>query len=83
MNQIKQQKDFNKLKGIIIGQFSDSVVVDEEDGTFADCLRDFTEGLNIPVIVDFDYGHVKQREIIPLGKKVEVVSSAKKCLVKW
>ena len=83
LNQIKQQKDFNKLKGIIIGQFSDSVVVDEEDGTFADCLRDFTEGLNIPVIVDFDYGHVKQREIIPLGKKVEVVSSAKKCLVKW
>ncbi len=83
LNQIKQQKGFDKLKGIIIGQFSDSIIVDKEDGSFADCIKDFIAELNIPVIYDFDYGHVKNREILPLGAEVSICSSGKKCLVKW
>lgn len=82
-NQLKQQKNFNKLRGIILGQFTDSIISDKEDGTVEDCINDFTNGLNIPVIKDFQYGHIPSRYILPLGINVSMTSSSKGCSISW
>ena len=83
LNQLKQQKDFDKLKGIIIGQFSDCKIASETDGTIDDCIKDFIEGLKIPTIYGFEYGHINHSQILPLGVKVNMVSDDKKCSISW
>ena len=83
LNQIKQQKDFDKLKGIIIGQFTDCKVASSSDGTVEDCIKDFTAGLKIPTIYNLNYGHVKHSLILPLGVKVKMISSTKACSISW
>ncbi|MBR5599235.1 MAG: LD-carboxypeptidase [Alphaproteobacteria bacterium] len=83
LNQLKQQKDFSELKAIIIGQFTDCIIVDEEDGTIGDCIKDFTKDLKIPVISNFQYGHIPSRHIIPLGKTVKLTSTPSICSISW
>lgn len=83
LNQLKNQKDFHQLKGIIIGQFTDSIIVSEEDGTIKDCIDDFIKDITIPVISDFQYGHIPSRHIIPLGIDVSLKSSQEECSISW
>lgn len=83
LNQLKQQKNFNKLKGIIFGQFTDCIIIDPEDGTIEDCIQDFTKDLNIPVITNFQHGHIPSRYILPLGINVKITSSSKECSISW
>jgi muramoyltetrapeptide carboxypeptidase LdcA involved in peptidoglycan recycling len=83
LNQLKQQKGFDKLKGIILGKFENCKIIDKEDGTINDCINDFVKGLNIPVIADFDYGHISSRYVLPIGIDVSLEVSSKECLVKW
>lgn len=83
LNQLKQQKNFNKLKGIIIGQFHNCIISDQEDGTIEDCIKDFTKDLNIPIITNFAYGHVKERYIVPLNKTITLKATKKECSISW
>ena len=83
LNKLKQQKNFNKLKDIIIGQFHNFIISDKEDGTIEDCIKDFANGLNIPVITNFAYGHIKERYVVPLNKTVTLKSTAKECSISW
>ena len=83
LTQLKQQKDFDKLKGIIIGAFTDCNPTDTFDGTIDDCIKDFVGSLNIPTIYNFGYGHIDHSHIIPLGAKVKIVSSSKQCSISW
>lgn len=83
LNQLKQQKNFNKLKGIIIGQFTNCPISDPEDGTIEDCIKDFTSNLKIPIITDFQYGHIPSRHILPIGIDVTLISSNKECSISW
>lgn len=76
LQQLKQQPNFAKLKGIILGQFTECVG-DEEDGTIADSIADFLFNINIPVIQDFNFGHTDSHEVLPLGGKV--LLDADKC----
>ncbi len=83
LNQLKQQKNFDKLKGIIIGHFSECIVIDEFDGDIDACIKDFTAGLHIPVITDFAYGHFPSRHIVPLGIKARMAATPNKCTLNW
>ena len=83
LNQLKQQKNFNKLKGIIFGQFTDCPIIDEEDGSIADCINDFVKDLTIPVVTDFAYGHIPARYVIPLGIKATLKATSKTCTLSW
>ena len=83
LQQLKQQPHFDELKGIIFGKFSDCMVKDKSDGTIADCINDFIKDLKIPVIGDFDYGHIAERHIIPLGIKVKMCATTKDCTLNW
>ena len=70
LNQIKYQKNFDKIKGIVFGQFAKCVVADPEDGTLPEIIDDFIKDLNIPIISDFLYGHIPSRYVLPIGKEV-------------
>lgn len=83
LNQLKQQQGFNRLKGIVIGKFTDSQISDEADGDISACIRDFTAGLQIPIITDFAYGHIPARHILPLGLPVTLTASATTCSLSW
>ena len=83
LNQLKQQKNFNKLKGIILGQFHNCIVSDEEDGTIEECIKDFANDLNIPIITNFAYGHTKERFVIPLNKSVSLKATNNECSISW
>lgn len=83
LNQLKQQKNFNKLKGIIFGNFTDCPIAAPEDGSVKDCINDFISGLNIPIITDFAYGHIPSRHILPLGLPVKLTSTSEKCTLSW
>lgn len=83
LNQLKQQKNFNKLKGIIIGQFTDCPIIDKEDGTIEDCINDFVKDLTIPVVTDFAYGHIPARYVVPLGIKATLKATQQACTLSW
>lgn len=83
LNQLKQQKNFDKLKGIIIGQFTDCPIIDTEDGSIEDCINDFLKDIKIPIVTDFAYGHIPARHIIPLGLKATLSANAKTCTLSW
>ncbi len=81
--QIKQLKNFDKLRGIILGQFTNCPIIDSFDGTIDDCIKDFIEDLRIPVIKNFTYGHIQNSHIIPLGTTVKISASATSCTLTW
>ena len=83
LQQLRQQKGFTKLKGIIIGQFSNVPSPDAEDKTLKETIQNFIQDLDIPVIEDFNYGHISNREILPLGKDVTIFSHLRGCWLKW
>ena len=83
LNQLKLQKNFNKIKGIIFGSFTDTKIIDAEDGTIDDTIDDFIKDLNIPIIKNFEYGHTPSRQVLPLGIKVKLTSSKQKCSINW
>ena len=81
LHQLKLQKGFNQLKGIIFGKFENIRIVDECDGTIDDNINYFCQKLNIPVIKNFDYGHVPARHILPIGKTI--ILNADNCTVSF
>lgn len=83
LNQLKQQKNFKKLKAIIFGAFTDCPIIDKEDGTIEDCIKDFAKDLEIPVITDFAYGHIPARYLIPLGITAHLKANTKNCTLSW
>ena len=70
LQQLKQQPNFDKLQGIIFGQFTDCTA-DSEDGTLSDCFNDFLYKTDLPAIYDFNFGHTSSRRVLPLGAKVK------------
>ena len=82
-NQLKQQKNFDKLKGIILGQFTNCPIVDDFDGTIEDDINDFIKDLRIPVIKNFNYGHIQNSHIIPLGLPVKLRATNYVCSLTW
>lgn len=70
LNQLMQQKNFDKIKGVVFGKFSNCVEVDNSDGSTESIIIDFAKKLNVPAIYDFDYGHIKSRYVLPIGRNV-------------
>lgn len=70
LQQLKQQPNFDKLKGIIFGHFTDCSG-DEEDGDLDDCFADFLYKTSFPCIKDFEFGHTVSRYVLPLGANVK------------
>ena len=67
LQQISQQKGFNKIKGIIFGHFENCPTRRQDDGNIDDIIKYFAQNTNIPIIKDFPYGHGIDHYILPLG----------------
>ncbi|MFI3242234.1 MAG: LD-carboxypeptidase [Alphaproteobacteria bacterium] len=79
LNQIKLQPNFNKLKGIIFGDFNDCQKTNPKDLSTDEFLQEFIKELNIPVIINFENGHLHNGYVVPIGKKVKLVSAKDNC----
>ena len=71
LQQLKQQPDFDKISGIIFGQFTDCSG-DTEDGSLEDCFIDFMADTDFPILKDFNFGHLPSRRVLPLGVTAEL-----------
>lgn len=80
LQQISQNPDFDKLKGIIFGGFTDCTIRNKNDGTIRDMISYFCKSLSIPVLIDFPYSHDFNRYALPLG--AEVILDADKKLIR-
>ncbi len=81
LEQIKNCPNFDKIKGIVFGQFSEIEVSIPEDGDIDENIRYFAESLNIPIIKNFPFGHFPSRYILPIGAKVNF--DADNCILEF
>lgn len=72
LSHLSQLPGFFKIKGIIFGKFADTVQVDEADGSVDEIIDYFCRDLKIPVIKNFNYGHIPSRYILPVGGHVSL-----------
>ena len=81
LQQLRQTPGFDKLQGIIFGEFSDCAIIDKEDGSPDEIIDTFCQNLTIPVIKHFPYGHIPARHILPVGLPVKL--NADDCSVRF
>ena len=72
LNKLKQQKNFDKLKGIVFGKFTNCIEADECDGNIETIIKNFAKTIQIPIIYDFEYGHVKSKYVLPIGQEIQL-----------
>lgn len=71
--ELKLHGVFNKISGLILGQFSGTFKEnDNKNFTLEELLRDTIPEINFPVITNFAYGHVNQRFTMPIGGKFRI-----------
>jgi muramoyltetrapeptide carboxypeptidase len=77
LNQLKLNKVFKKVKGIILGSFVDCVEQDRSKKTLTlkEIFLDYFSELRIPVISGFPHGHVKDLITIPIGINIKMNAS--------
>jgi len=63
---------FDKLKAIIIGQFTNCESLDEKSFTLHQVLMNFFREIKIPVYYGLETGHGKIKMTIPIGIKVKI-----------
>ena len=71
LTQLKYNPDFREVRGIVIGKFSDCKG-HQTFGSVADIVSDFAKQINVPLIKDFDFGHFKNRYVLPCGVKYKL-----------
>ncbi len=74
LNQLKLNRVFKKLSGIILGSFSDCVEKDKNKKTLTldEVWTDYFSKLKIPVMHSFPHGHIKDMVTLPIGVKVKM-----------
>jgi len=74
LNQLKLNKVFEKVKGIVLGSFTDCVEIDKNKKTLTleEVCGDYFNDLRIPVIHSFPHGHIKDMVTIPIGSKIKL-----------
>jgi muramoyltetrapeptide carboxypeptidase len=72
--QLKLQRDFSKLKGIVFGGFTNCEVQPPEcsDREVFTLLKDFSDSCKFPVFSGFPCGHVEDPVILPIGGYAEI-----------
>ena len=60
---------FDKISGLVLGDFSSCIASDPKDGTIDDVLQDYFNNAPFPV-VQINYGHRNRDTVVPIGKPV-------------
>lgn len=72
LNHLKKMKVFEKINGIILGDFKDCLKNSNNDMSLLEVFRDYFSTLKIPVLYNFESGHCEPMITIPLGAKAKI-----------
>ncbi len=72
LNQLKLAGVFEKIYGVIAGQFTDCESTSKNAFTVEEVLEQYLGKLKVPVITNFPHGHTKHIASLPIGGKVRV-----------
>lgn len=74
LHQLRINGIYNKINGMIVGQFKDCFPKDpEDDFTLQELVLEATRGYDFPIIGNFPYGHATpDRLTLPLGATVRI-----------
>jgi muramoyltetrapeptide carboxypeptidase len=77
LNQLRLNKVFKNIKGIILGSFIDCVEADKKKKTLTldEVLHNYLGDLMIPVFKNFPHGHIKDFITVPFGINVKLNAS--------
>ncbi|HVZ96945.1 MAG TPA: LD-carboxypeptidase [Chitinophagaceae bacterium] len=83
MYQLKRSGKLKKLKGLIVGKFSDSKDTTIPFGeTASEVIRDIVKEYEYPVCFDFPVSHEKENYALKVGGEYELAISADKVVLK-
>ena len=74
---LMQHKDFDKIAGIIFGQFTECDTPSSTFGTVENVLQNFARKAHFPIVYDFPFGHIKDKFVLPMGKKFSIDTNKK------
>ena len=73
LTQLRLAGIFDKVVGVIFGDFYKCISSDENDGTLTEVLLDLAERLpNTPMWIGLPYGHSDTRLILPIGNQAKI-----------
>jgi len=74
LNQLRLNKVFKQISGIILGRFVDCNEHDPDKKTLTlgEIIDDYFHKLNFPIIYTFPHGHIKDKITIPIGTNVKM-----------
>lgn len=83
LNQLRLNKVFKKVNGIILGIFVDCIEPDQNKKTLTlkEIFKDYFEKLKIPVISGFPHGHLRDLVTIPVG--INIIMNANKGYIEF
>ncbi len=73
-NQLRLNKVFDKVSGIILGNFIDCEETDKKKSslTLEEVFTDYFNELKIPIVSSISHGHSKKMITLPLGVKLKI-----------
>ncbi|WP_294665599.1 LD-carboxypeptidase [uncultured Fusobacterium sp.] len=77
LNQLKKFKVFEKINGIILGDFRNCPTDSENDMCLMDVFKDYLSDLKMPVVYNFESGHSEPMITLPMGAKVRIDTAVK------
>ena len=81
LNQLKKFKVFEKISGVILGDFRNCPPASDKDMSLLDVFKDYLSGINKPVVYNFESGHSEPMLTLPLGAKARLNTSEKRITI--
>ncbi len=73
LNQLAMAGVFDRVAGVVFGEFVDCEPEREIEGRIEDVMDDFVARVSCPVFCGLPYGHGKARRVLPIGVGVRIV----------
>ena len=72
LNQLAMSGVFDRVAGVVFGEFVDCEPERESEGRIEDVIDDFVARVSCPVFCGLPYGHGKTRRVLPIGLGVRI-----------
>lgn len=72
LNQLKKHGVFEKIEGLVLGDFKNCIQDSEKDMTLLEVFQNYFKELKKPVIYNFESGHSEPMLTLPLGAICEI-----------
>lgn len=72
LSQLQLAGIFDQVSGVIFGTFAHCFAQHhpERDGTIEDVISEWSKKMKVPTLIQFPYGHIDRRCMIPIGKEI-------------